>query len=446
MVLNDLSQKVLSKLRNTFVGRFTWAFLDQILSSGSNFLVAIVIARILGPEQFGAFALAYATWITLMGLNRSILIQPYVISVSPKSEKEWVTETSYAATTILIIGVGLGVLVSILGLMLPILDRDAMTTFVTLGVFCAPLLLQDFWRFAAFSRSKPRGAFINDAIWALTTTFAIALMIFLQHLNAPLGVAVWALGATAGAVYGFWQFRVGLKFDGKLINWFKSAFAVGGWFGLSNGLYSLGSQVVLFFVAGMIGTAAVGGLRSIHNLFSPAQLLAVSAESIALPAASQALHTQGYTGVLYIAKRLAAMLGLFMAILALALTFSGGQLLVFVFGTAYLEYANLIPPVAVMVVAGAIMSGAVLSLRATKSGKQLTRAQVMVTSLKILGVVVLTQYFGLLGAAWGLTVASVFHCIVLWYTVFRLKATQVLNVQKFPQEPPITSVGGAVHE
>src|SRR4051794_6381544 len=39
--------------------RFAWSVADQGISSLSNFVLGILVARSLGPEALGAFALAY---------------------------------------------------------------------------------------------------------------------------------------------------------------------------------------------------------------------------------------------------------------------------------------------------------------------------------------------------------------------------------------------------
>jgi hypothetical protein len=48
-------------VRDTSVRRFGWAFADQLLSSGTNFLLGVLIARSVGVRDLGAFSIAYAT-------------------------------------------------------------------------------------------------------------------------------------------------------------------------------------------------------------------------------------------------------------------------------------------------------------------------------------------------------------------------------------------------
>ena len=42
-----------NSLRNTTIKGVGWSFTDSILSQGTTFLVGIVLARLLSPEEYG---------------------------------------------------------------------------------------------------------------------------------------------------------------------------------------------------------------------------------------------------------------------------------------------------------------------------------------------------------------------------------------------------------
>src|SRR5437879_1887053 len=52
------------------------AIVDQGLISGSNFLLGILLARWLVPEQYGAYALAFSLFLLLSFLYHSMLLEP----------------------------------------------------------------------------------------------------------------------------------------------------------------------------------------------------------------------------------------------------------------------------------------------------------------------------------------------------------------------------------
>lgn len=55
------------------------AILDQGLISGTNFLIGILLARWLAPEQYGAYALAFAVFLLLALLYQCLLLEPMTV-------------------------------------------------------------------------------------------------------------------------------------------------------------------------------------------------------------------------------------------------------------------------------------------------------------------------------------------------------------------------------
>src|SRR4051812_24575152 len=53
-----------------------FAVVDQGLISGSNFALGILLARWLGAAQYGAYALAFATFVLLSLVYQSLLLEP----------------------------------------------------------------------------------------------------------------------------------------------------------------------------------------------------------------------------------------------------------------------------------------------------------------------------------------------------------------------------------
>src|SRR5437899_1871824 len=80
--------------------------------------------------------------------------------------ERWRRRTRYCCGTVLIAGVVSGVVIAITGVGLGA-ARPTGQAFVMLGVLAPALVVQDFWRFAAFSRDCAHLAVVNDGAWAL---------------------------------------------------------------------------------------------------------------------------------------------------------------------------------------------------------------------------------------------------------------------------------------
>src|SRR5580704_13776073 len=55
------------------------AVMDQGLISGSNFLLGILLARWLGADQYGAYALAFSMFILVSFVHQSLLLEPMTV-------------------------------------------------------------------------------------------------------------------------------------------------------------------------------------------------------------------------------------------------------------------------------------------------------------------------------------------------------------------------------
>src|SRR5205085_9845914 len=83
------------------------------------------------------------------------------------------------------------------------------------------------------------------------------------------------------------QFGLRPWFGSAMVAWVRRASRSGRWFGLANLCYMGSNQAVTILVAAAAGPAALGGLRAVQTLLGPAQLVAMSGESVALPTGSR---------------------------------------------------------------------------------------------------------------------------------------------------------------
>lgn len=404
------------------IREYGWAVGDQVLSSGTNFAVAVVVARHAGPSEFGVFALAIAVWILVLNLGRSLLILPYTLRASPASSEEWPVETRLGAGASLVLGATAGAVLVGVGLAV---GRDTAlgSSLIIVGAFAAPLMVQEFWRIAAFSHRSARLAFANDAVWAATQMTLLLVFARVADLNSRYALAAWGFGALAGAVIGPLQFRLLPIVSRKTVVWGLDALHLGRWFGLDTIAFACGEQAALWMVAGIAGTAAVGGLRSVQTLFRPVGVLALAAESVTLPRAAIAEVNSGQRGVLRVAVRYSAILTLVIAVYALGAVVARGSLMNLVFGNAFAGFANLTVPIGLAAVLGGVAAGGSLGLRANRRGKGLAAAAAIAAGVKVLLVFVLTSVSGVLGGTWGFAAAAATQGIVLWFLLSRFPAS-----------------------
>ncbi|MPZ81053.1 MAG: hypothetical protein GEV28_11920, partial [Actinophytocola sp.] len=70
-------------------GRLSWGLADQAVSSLTNFVVGVFVARELGVTAFGVFSLAWVTYGVLLNVSRGLATDPLVVRFSGVAADLW---------------------------------------------------------------------------------------------------------------------------------------------------------------------------------------------------------------------------------------------------------------------------------------------------------------------------------------------------------------------
>ena len=133
------------------------------MSSLTNFLLAIYVARTLGAAQFGAFSLAYVTYGLAINASRGLSIEPLLIRFSGAILPTWRRATARSTGTALLVGLVTGTCALAVG---RLVGGTTGLAFLALGLTLPGLMLQDSWRYSFFAVGRGYQAFINDTVWA----------------------------------------------------------------------------------------------------------------------------------------------------------------------------------------------------------------------------------------------------------------------------------------
>ena len=87
-------------------GRAGWALVDQGISSFTSFTLGVLIARAVSRDDFGAFTLAFSTYLIILNIARAVGTQPLVIRFSGVETPEWRRGAAAASGTMLTMGLG----------------------------------------------------------------------------------------------------------------------------------------------------------------------------------------------------------------------------------------------------------------------------------------------------------------------------------------------------
>lgn len=253
-----------------------WTALERILSQGSQLIIFVFAARLLGPADFGVFALVSTCAILMLRVSEGAWA-PYIMS--------WAGDETVPRQVLMIAvwsGLGLGIAGILGGLALPLFGTSAATGQL--------LMLFALWVFLATISSAQKGMMI----W-LGKLKASALCEILGDITGMV-VAVaalyagWGVFALAFGRLAFQSVHLTLSFTftraaplpgmkgaalADLITYTKQSFS-------ARMIANLRLYVATFLIGGFLGPAAVGYYRAAQRLVGsiaevigqPAQILA----------------------------------------------------------------------------------------------------------------------------------------------------------------------------
>ncbi len=226
-------------------------------------------------------------------------------------------------------------------------------------------------------------------------------------------VAAWGFGALAGSVYGLQQFSVAPAIKGgyQLLRdrWAMSKWNAGGQI---TGWGS--SQLYLILTGGLLGPAALGGLKAANNLVTGPSFVVIHAGgSFGLPEASKGLKERGWPGLRRVGRLINLVSLVSIGVFGLIVIFWAVPLLSDVYGESFVRYAQAARIMSVAYIISAFFMGPILVLKATKRTRPLFMVQVISGIASVGAVAVCTTLYGVNGAAGALLISNAIILVAL---------------------------------
>lgn len=396
--------------------RMFWTFADQALSSLTNAAVAIVVARSVIPNDFGAFSLALLTFGFVVGLVRAFVGEPFVVRFSAANDTERRRGTAKASGAAL----GLGVIASMVCLAVATLIGGVTgSAFLALAITLPGLTLQDTWRHIFFAAGRPAAATVNDLVWTVLQFSLLAILLTGGGDSIFLITLAWGVSAVAAAAVGCLQTGTA-----------PSVLATGSWLretkdisvqlGLGFALSMGAVNLVTYVIGGIVGVASVGAMRAAQVVLGPLNLIFAGFDAFILPILSRAAAAGDrlVRTALLGSAALGGVATVWVAILVLLPDRLGRVIL----GLNWEGADRLMLPSGLVLISGAMVLGASTSLVA------LSRADLMLTVTCVqaplmLGLGVLGAWQGgVVAAIYGLVIAQTIGLLFCWMMFLKADA------------------------
>ena len=401
---------VLSSIKSIFsrYSHINWALFDQVMVSGVNFLTGILIARYLGLEEYGRFALAWMAVLFFNSFQQAGIIAP-MMCFGPLQVVE--DEPAYYGAVVLqqlvwsllcFVFLWTGVVLS--EWVVP--QWGVQDLGLPLAIALLAWELQDFLRRYFFVRGQGQLAFINDAISYLGQLIILAALFRWSRVETA-GV-LWLIALTSAVAVLAGACTMGpLRFSRKRLHivtaqhWGNSKWLVGSaliqWTSGNFFIVSLGA---------IAGAGPVGVLRAAQNIMGVTHILFQALENIVPSGAARALQANGHKGLSAYLWQVGGLCTGATALFCLLIALAPDWFFALFYGDSYSGYGYLLywfTPIYLLISIGLPLRA---GLRAMNNTRPIFVAYVLMTVFTLLSATLLIQVYGIYGAMIGILITQ----------------------------------------
>lgn len=398
--------------------RGVWGLGDNALISATNFVMMVLLARVLSPRDFGLYALAYTALIFINGMQSAIVTQPHTMLGSPLSGQEFARYTTNTMWSQVILSIATGLVMVLFGIIATQLEWG----FGSLLYACAPATaawqMQEFLRRVLYTRSNVAQVFINDLI-SYGGQFALVILLWkLGNLTIITAFAALTVTSVFGVLIGVWQIRAHLcgfpaweQFRTTTVsNW-----NFGKWLLGSNLATWTSGRIYPILAAGIISVAATGAMKAVQTILGPMNVLTFAMDPLFGPKSAQARATQGIAGLRVMVGRMQLFMLCTVGTYCLLVSIFAGPILERVYGSQYAGYAWLLVIMAINYSFTAFRQPLSIALAALGETNALFRVRLASTAANLTVGLAAVYVFGFPGIGVGILLNGLVLQLVTWH-------------------------------
>ena len=283
------------------VRRAAWSFAGQAASSGSNFLLSVLVLSVATAAEFATFSLCIMTYALVLQLVRAAVAVPATLLQTGEADADDAQRAAAVAVTVAASGVAAAAMVaaSVVG------TGTGRSLLAVIGLSLPVLLYQDALRYACYAWGRPSVATVSDVTW-LTLQAVFSALLFAVDRESPTGfLAVWAAGGVVTGLATGAYLRLTPRFTAAR-TWLRSHRDL--WQRLLGEFVVASSshQAVWYGLAIVAGAGELGRVKAAQTLLGPLVVLVLGGSAFGVPESVRAAHDR--QRLRFVALRLSAFL------------------------------------------------------------------------------------------------------------------------------------------
>jgi O-antigen/teichoic acid export membrane protein len=401
-----------------WISKGGFAVLDQALISGSNFVMATLLARWVSPVEYGAYSLAFSIFLLLSIIYQAILLEPMMV-FGGAAEKD--STRGYLRVLFRIHLIVTSIMFVALALSTVVASRwsgqGSLTGAMAGAAIASPCVLL-FW--------LVRRAFYLDVSVARAATGAVVYCVvllsgffLLQWRGWMSSFAAFVCMGAAAVATSFMLFRQlnralpeGGQAPGMLQTW-RSHWRYGRWALASSVAGWVPMYVYYPLLSTFSGITQSGELRALMNFAQPLAQFYAALSPVFLPYAARRRVSHGKNGIISSAWTTTLLfVTVALAYWAVIVPFRT-PVLRLVYGAKYSDLGSLMPAVALGSLLWSGTIGVSIVLRAMESPRSIFMAFCVASVISVVVGIPATRAFGVAGAVWAMNVSDAIAVLTL---------------------------------
>lgn len=404
---------VLRRLGRDVLHVGAWGACDQAVISASGFITTVLLARSVGPTEFGTFTLVYMLLLFANSLQSALITQPQSVLGATRQGDAYARYVSSIAAGQLVLSLALGLLTWIVAAA----AAWAGLEFAHLLGVVAPAIvawqLQEFVRRTFYTEGRPRLALANDLV--SYGGQAALIVILWQAGSLTPHTAFYALigTSTLAAIWGLWLIR-GVLVPVIERGAFGENLKFGKWLLGASLTQWTSSQLNPILIATFASVAETGIFRAVLVVMGPTHVLINGMHNWFAPGAARAFAGGGDEALQGFMVRVCALTMPLMVGYCVLVSVFAGPLLGFLLGLEYAQYGWLLAMLALAYLLTFTAVPMAIALQARGESAPLFQANLWSTVIMLTAGVAAVRALGVFGAALGSVMHGVVENIVLW--------------------------------
>lgn len=290
----------------------TLVLIDQLLYSGINFIVTLLVAKLLNISEFGIFSTIVIVLFLLISITNAVVIQPFQVSVFKESNT--VSYSNFLLTLQIVLVAFIAVTAISVNIFMP--NNTYHLNYVLL--YGSGLLFHDYFRKYYLAKTKILKVLTIDTIIALSQLLIIIVLKNRTEININIVLSSLSISYAISNAYSLLIYKPSFKSIKQWKPFIKYHIKEGKWLSLVSFVQWGSSNFFVLTIGLFINIEALAAFRLVQSLFGIINIVFQTFENYVLPTASKINLTSTELSKKYIKKtsiQSAILIGIFLIVL-----------------------------------------------------------------------------------------------------------------------------------